>query len=286
MPLSVNDVYIEIRRTLKQADVSMPELEARELTAHVCGADKKRPADWAYRFLDDDTVARARALADRRIAGEPLAYLIGEWDFFGLTFRVTPDVLIPRSDTERLCEMAVSRAQEIVNPRVLDLCSGSGCIGIALAHAVPDAHVVAADLSEAAIAVARDNARRLGVSARYICLAADALADPPERLRGFHIMVCNPPYITGPEMGELDRSVADFEPHLALYGGADGLDFYRSVARRWMGVMLPGGTLYFECGWKQAAAVADLFAQEGFSDIRIEEDYAGVQRIVIVRLPY
>ena len=116
--------------------------------------------------------------------------------------------------------------------------------------------------------------------------AADALADPPERLRGFHIMVCNPPYITGPEMGELDRSVADFEPHLALYGGADGLDFYRSVARRWMGVMLPGGTLYFECGWKQAAAVADLFAQEGFSDIRIEEDYAGVQRIVIVRLPY
>lgn len=285
MALTVNDIYMEVRRALKRADISMPELEARELTAFVCGADKKRHADWGYRYLDDETVARARALTERRLNGEPLAYLIGEWDFYGLTFLVTPDVLIPRSDTEPLCEQAIARAQAIVCPRVLDLCCGSGCIGVALLHAVDDARVFAADVSEAALTVARENARRLGVSGRFFGVRADALGQPPEQLQGFHMMVCNPPYITGPEMAALDRSVADYEPHLALYGGADGLDFYRAIAAHWTGVMLPGGTMFFECGWKQAAQVASLFEEAGFMDIVIEEDYAGVRRVVVVRIP-
>lgn len=285
MTLTVNDVYMELRRRFKAADIPMPDLEARELAAFVSHADKRRTADWAYRYLDDATVEAARALAERRLNGEPLAYLIGEWDFYGYTFHITPDVLIPRTDTEKLCELAVLRAKEVVNPRVLDLCCGSGCIGLALLKEVSDARVAAVDISGKALSVARENANLLGVQARYVPLMGDAMGEPDPHLGRFHILVCNPPYITAAEMRELDHSVADFEPALALYGGEDGLDFYRSIARRWAGLVLPGGRMYFECGWRQATQVAGVFEDCGFRQISIEEDLSGVPRIVVIEKP-
>jgi len=212
--------------------------------------------------------------------------VLGEWDFYGITLRVTPDVLIPRSDTERLCELAIERVQTMQNPRVLDLCSGSGCIALALLHEVPAAQAVAVDVSPAAVDVANGNAARLGLSDRYRCVTGSALEPIADADRDtFDLMVCNPPYITADEIRELDRDVAEFEPHLALYGGEDGLDFYRTVMKTWRYAVKPGGYLLFECGWKQGKAVAEICRKAGLTEVQVETDYAGVPRIVCARVP-
>lgn len=282
---TIYDLYAATRKLFKAAGISMPDLEARELVAAATGADKSRTADWGHRYIDEPTRARAEDLCRRRLDGEPLAYLLGEWDFYGLTFQVTPDVLIPRPDTERLCELAIGRAAQVVNPRVLDLCAGSGCIGLSLAHEVEDARVVLLDVSDAALSVERENARRLGVDRRAIVMKGDALQAPVPALGRFHILTCNPPYVTGDEMAALDRSVAAFEPHLALYGGADGLDFYRAIAKNgWLDLLLPGGQAYFECGDRQYPAVAAILEDTNRGRVHVEEDTFGVQRIVVLEL--
>ncbi|MGE4547920.1 MAG: peptide chain release factor N(5)-glutamine methyltransferase [Intestinibacillus sp.] len=280
MTETINDLYMSLRRRFREAELPMPSLEARELTAAAAGVDKRQTANWGHIYLTEATVARAEELADRRLRGEPLAYLLGEWDFCGLTLKVTKDVLIPRSDTERLCELAIGQAQKVVNPRVLDLCCGSGCIGVALLKNVEDARVVAVDVSEEALAVTRENAYRCGVSSRHIALRGDALAAPDERLGHFHLLVCNPPYITAEEMCGLDRDVRDYEPVLALFGGDDGLDFYRSIAARWKDALLPGGMALFECGYRQYSQVAGILEEHGWRAIDIQEDLSGVLRIV------
>lgn len=283
MVQTINDLYMELRRQFRAADISMGELEARELVAFVTGSDKRKTADWGFRYLDPETIARARAMAERRLNGEPLAYILGEWDFFGRTFTVNPHVLIPRSDTEPLCQLAIEDAKTLENPKILDLCCGSGCIGLTLAAEIPDARVAAIDLSEEALVVARENARRLGVTARYFTACGDALGQPDEHLGTFDLLLCNPPYITAQEMTELDKSVVDFEPRMALYGGEDGLDFYRNIARHWVKMMVPGGRMYFECGWHQAADVAKIFQARGMDDCFLAEDLSGIQRIVVVK---
>lgn len=283
MTITINDLYIDLRRRFRAAGISMAELEARELTAFAAGADKRMTADWAYRYLDPDTAGRAYEMAERRVEGEPLAYILGEWDFCGHTFLVNRHVLIPRPDTEPLCALAIEDAKTLDAPKVLDLCCGSGCIGLSLLCAVPDARCCAVDLSEDALVVARENARRLGVAARYFTSAGNALSLPDAHLGAFDLMLCNPPYVAAAEMEELDRSVAAFEPRMALYGGEDGLDFYRNIAKNWVKMMNPGGRMYFECGWKQAQEVASIFDAHGMSDIFMAEDLSGILRIVVVK---
>lgn len=283
MTLTINDLYMELRRQFRAAGISMAELEARELTAFAAGADKRQTANWAYRYLDPETISHIRELAARRLTGEPLAYILGEWDFCGRTFLVNRHVLIPRPDTEVLCQLAIEDARTRTAPKVLDLCCGSGCIGLTLAAEIPDARVVAVDLSEDALVVARENARRLGVASRYFSAAGDALGLPDGHLGRFDLLLCNPPYITAAEMRELDASVAEYEPRMALYGGEDGLDFYRNIARHWTGMMNPGGRMYFECGWKQAQDVAAIFDARGMHDIFMAEDLTGVLRVVAVK---
>lgn len=271
---------MQLFKRFKEGGSPQPSLEARELTAYACKADKRKTADWGHCYLDDATVDYANLLCDRCLDGEPLAYVLGEWDFYGLTFKVTPDVLIPRSDTERLCELAIERARQVVNPRVLDLCCGSGCIGVALAHEVEDAHVTAVDISDAALLVSRENARRNGVSARYVALRGDVCSRPHHHLGAFDIIVSNPPYITADEMRGLDPSVRDFEPEQALFGGEDGLDFYRTICSKWGELLVPGGMLLFECGYRQAAEVAGILENNRFAGIGVTEDFSGVPRIV------
>lgn len=274
---------MEIRKKFRAADISMAELEARELTAFVTKTDKRMTANWAYCYLDDQTVELARQMTDRRLAHEPLAYILGEWDFYGHTFMVNKNVLIPRSDTEPLCQLAIEDAKTLENPKIIDVCCGSGCIGLTLAAEVPDARVVGLDISEEALAVSRENARRLGVVNRYSTSIGNALQKPDEHLGKFDIMLCNPPYITEDEMKELDKSVYDYEPHLALFGGTDGLDFYRNIAKNWTKMMNNGGRMYFECGYKQAGDVADIFKSFGMSDAFIAEDLSGIERIVVIK---
>lgn len=280
MVTTVWERYHSMCHELAQLDVAENELEARELVAFAAGVDARRMIDWKTTPLTAEAARRADALLRRRQAGEPLAYLLGEWDFYGYTFAVTPDVLIPRADTEWLCDAAVREARTRDMPRVLDLCCGSGCIGISLALTVPHAVVTAVDCSEAAIAVTQRNARRHALQApRFLAVCGDALE--PDSIAGtFDIVVSNPPYITAQEMRALDRSVVQYEPHLALFGGADGLDFYRAMARSPAFALADGGRIFLECGWKQGDAVAQLFRAAGWHDVQLQCDLAGIPRII------
>lgn len=280
MTKTINDVYMQLYRRFKEADEPQPSLAARELTAYACRVDKDKTAEWGHTYLDDATVDYAHLLCDRCLDGEPLAYILGEWDFYGLTFQVDRSVLIPRADTERLCELVIDRARQRVSPRILDLCCGSGCIGIAAAHEVEDARVTAVDNSDGALRVTRENARRLGVQNRVIALKADVTNEPPRSMGQYDLLVSNPPYITRAEMLELDKSVSAFEPHEALYGGVDGLDFYRAICAKWSRLIVPNGLAFFECGWQQADGVAAILEEHDFIDIGITEDLSGVPRIV------
>ena len=280
MTKTINDVYMQLYKRFRDADDPQPSLAARELTAYACRVDKDRTAEWGHTYLDDATVDYAHLLCDRCLYGEPLAYILGEWDFYGLTFQVDKNVLIPRADTERLCELVIGRARDKVSPRILDLCCGSGCIGIAAAHEVEDARVTAVDFSDGALRVTRENARRLGVQARFVALKADVLEDPPGGMGEYDILVSNPPYVTRQEMQELDRNVSEFEPHEALYGGPDGLDFYRAICAKWSSLLVPGGMALFECGWQQAADVAAIMEETHYTGVGITEDLSGVPRIV------
>ena len=280
MTKTINDVYMQLYKRFRDADEPQPSLAARELTAYACRVDKNQTAEWGHIYLDDATVDYAHLLCDRCLYGEPLAYILGEWDFYGLTFQVDKSVLIPRADTERLCELVIEQARQKVSPRILDLCCGSGCIGIAAAHEVEDARVTAVDVSDGALRVTRENARRLGVQSRFVALRADVLEDPPGGMGEYDILVSNPPYVTRREMQELDKSVSEFEPHEALYGGPDGLDFYRAICAKWRTLLVPGGAALFECGWKQAADVTAIMEENHFTGIGITEDLSGVPRIV------
>ncbi len=286
MTMTLNDLYITLRKRFKQEGVPQPDLEARELVAFAANADKTQTANWAYLYLADKTLAHVEELAERHLAGEPLAYLLGEWDFYGMTFQVTSDVLIPRQDTECLCELAIQYAKQVVNPRVLDLCCGSGCLGIALLKYVEDARATAVDISEAALKITWENALRHDVGGHLMAVRGNALELPSQNLGRFHLLISNPPYITAREMWELDSSVKNYEPELALFGGNDGLDFYRSIASKWSEAMLPGGMLMVECGYQQAAQVAAILEEYGWKNAEIKKDLNEVPRIVMAMAPF
>lgn len=278
--VSIWQNYLYLREQLSAMGVAEAELEARELMACAAGLDPRDTMRWKSIGLTPEAEQRAEAFLQRRQQEEPLAYLLGEWDFYGNRFYVTPDVLIPRGDTEWLCDAAVQAAKAMQNPRILDLCCGSGCIGISIALAVPDAQVTLLDCSEAALAVTRRNAGLYDLcEPRLTILQGDALQS--DSLDGiFDMVVSNPPYITAQEMTELDRSVDAYEPHLALYGGTDGLDFYRAMAERPAFRLSDGGKLFAECGWKQGQQAAGLFSAAGWNNVHLRCDLAGIPRII------
>ena len=212
--------------------------------------------------------------------GEPVAYLIGEWEFYGLTLEVDRSVLIPRIDTEVLAEAAVEYVRGLGPCRVLDLCAGSGCIGLAVADNAPGCRVLLGELSGDALQVCRKNVRRCGLEERVAAEKLDALKTPPQVIGKFSCIVCNPPYIPAADMEALDRSVKDFEPYGALCGGADGLDFYRAVTEKWRPALVPNGRVYFEAGIGQADEIASLMRDGGFEDIKIIPDTQGIPRVV------
>lgn len=278
--VSVWDCFLQLRHALSAMGVEEADLEARELMACAAGLDAQNTMRWKTRILTPEVRQRADAFLERRKQEEPLAYILGEWDFYGNRFFVTPDVLIPRGDTEWLCDAAVQAARAMQNPHVLDLCCGSGCIGISIALAVPGAQVTVLDYSEAALEVTGRNAELYHLREPKLKIRqGDALQ--PDSIDGiFDIVVSNPPYITAQEMAELDRSVDAYEPHLALYGGTDGLDFYRAMAEKPAFQLAQGGKLFAECGWKQGQQAAALFSAAGWNNVHLRSDLAGILRIV------
>jgi release factor glutamine methyltransferase len=229
--------------------------------------------------LTDSELAAYRSLVARRANREPLQYILGSQDFYGLDFAVTPAVLIPRHDTEVLVAEALKRAA--ADCRILDIGLGSGCIAVALAANLPGAAVCGVENSAAALAVARENADRHGVRLQFF---AGSLFEPLPSER-FDVIVSNPPYIPSGDLAGLDPEVRDFEPRAALDGGTDGLDFYRLLIPAAVDHLQPGGWLLVEVGIDQAAAVKDIFAVNGFSAIFTARDPGEIERVVGGRFP-
>ncbi len=280
-----NDIYLSARNLLRQSGVEAFSLEAKLLVAGAAGkttAQLLRDMSLYASNKIEDTVTEYIA---RRLRGEPVAYITGSWEFYGLPIVTTPDVLIPRMDTEKL----VDTAKELLtgrkmNARILDLCCGSGCITCAIGHEMPATRLVAIDISANALEVCRKNIAAQKLISRVICMQADALSSPPLGIGEFDMIVSNPPYIASEEIKTLDVSVKDFEPVWALDGGEDGLKFYKAIIKYWKSLLRQGGYLLFEVGEGQAQAVRDMLSAAGFGYTDTRKDTLGIDRVVFGRM--
>ncbi|MCD8066567.1 MAG: peptide chain release factor N(5)-glutamine methyltransferase [Oscillospiraceae bacterium] len=281
MAHTYNELYIETRRRLRDAGISAYALEARLITAMAAGKTTEKLLQDLNYYTTDAIARSVRELCDRRLAGEPVAYITGRWEFYGLPLEITPSVLIPRADTEVLVEKSVEMLRGVrQNAHVLDLCTGSGCVGCAIAKTMPAARVTLVDNSRAALDVARRNIRLNSLSSRVVCVEADVTQPPPLRLGRFDLITCNPPYIRTDELPTLDAEVRDYEPISALDGGEDGLDFYRAVLSRWTVLLSRGGAMLFEVGEGQADDVLNMMRGAGFIDLGTVRDTGATERVV------
>ncbi|MDY3782514.1 MAG: peptide chain release factor N(5)-glutamine methyltransferase [Candidatus Faecousia sp.] len=283
--VTYGELYLQTRACLLATE--SPEAAgpmARDLVSTLSGmtqetflAEKNSPVSEEICLKVDTALTRLRK-------GEPLPYVLGEWTFYGLPMYVSPDVLIPRDDTCALAEMAIHKGLFLdKDPRILDLCCGSGCIGLALASRLKDARVTLGDLSQEALAVARKNIQRNHMGGRVSCVKLNAMEAPPPFLGKFDMIVSNPPYVTAAEMEELPPSVKNYEPHMALYGGRDGLDFYRAITEGYCSVLKPGGFLCYEFGMGQGDAVCAILEQNGFTVLERTRDYNDRERAVLAQ---
>lgn len=276
MAKTYNTLYLDLRRALRAMGVEEAQLEARELICHVTGKSREEFFRSMQLYVVSDTEKEIESLARRRLAGEPLAYILGKWDFYGMELTVNPSVLIPRPDTEIIAQRAIEIARGSGDHcRVLDLCCGTGCIGLAVAKHAPNCRVVLSDISEEALAVARQNVRSSQLSRQITVFRADALEKPPAMIWDFNLIVCNPPYVRSEDMLMLAPSVRDFEPALALDGGPDGLKYYRTIAANWRGAMRSTCILLFEVGDDQADDVEKILSENGYRSIRRHKDAFG-----------
>lgn len=286
MVKTYNDYYQAARKALLQAGVEDAGLEARILCA---AAADKSPAAYLRDlrlYPGGDFELRAAEYLRRRLAGEPAAYIAGSWEFHGLELEVNSNVLIPRSDTEVVTDAAIEFLCTVPQAKVIDLCTGTGCIGLALAAAVPDCRVLLVDCDRRALMVAKRNALRCGLGQRAACIEADVLSAPPKPFgSGYDLLISNPPYIPTAEIDTLDASVRDYEPRLALDGGGDGLDFYRAIFARWVSILRPGGCLALECGEEQAPALLRFGADVGLVEPQVYKDTGGTDRAVLLYRP-
>ncbi len=280
MATTYNNLYLDLRARFRREGVFDPDRAARELMCTASGKTHDELVRDGRLYAPPETERALEDLARRHLAGEPVAYLIGEWEFYGIPLDISRSVLIPRPDTEVLAARAIEAAQGFSEPRVLDLCAGSGCIGLAIAKHVPAARVLLGELDEEAIKVCRQNIRRNDLAARVSVVRVDAREIPPRQLGEFDVIASNPPYIPTADIETLDASVRDNEPRIALDGGADGLDFYRAIIEKWRGALRPYGKLLFEVGIGQADTVLRMMRANAFGDIQILEDTGGVPRVV------
>lgn len=280
-PWTIRRVLAWAADDLKKRGNPSPRLDAELLLGKVLSLPRVKLVIDADRPLAKDELAAYRALHQRRRGGEPVAYLLGVREFYGRSFRVDSRVLVPRPDTEILVEVALARTHDrSLSLRVLDLCTGSGCVAITIARERPTATVIASDISPAALDVARENSVRLGAF-NVAFFEADLFALPAHRgAARFDLITANPPYIADGEARELPVDVRKFEPHSALFAGADGLDLVRRIVHEAPAHLEDGGVLALEVGAGQALAVEPLFAARGFTEVARSRDYGGHERVV------
>ena len=286
MKCSYHDLYFAAKKLLRQVDGGDAEFSARQLVAAATDRSiSQLVADFPLTAFQRD-IQRVHEMVDRRLKGEPLAYVLGQWEFYGLTLTVTPDVLIPRNDTEAVCDLAINQTRLLKqNPRVLDLCAGTGCIGLAVASKIKDARVTLADISPEAIRVAKRNVQNNHLSGRVSVMQLDVREAPPKFLGTYDLIVSNPPYVTAAQMESLDPSVKNYEPRIALYGGLDGLDFYRAIVENYTPLLRPGGYICLEFGMGQEADVCHILMQQGYELGRIARDSGERARAVLAQKP-
>lgn len=258
------------------------QLESRLLVAHAAGKTVAELLRDSNLYTTQDVADKVEDYIRRRLDGEPLAYITGSWEFYGIPLHITRDVLIPRMDTEIMIDAVRDLLTgRKMDARILDLCTGSGCIACAIAKELPATRTVAVDISPSALQVCRENAAAGRFNSRVLCMQADALATPPLGIGMFDVIVSNPPYIPSAEIETLDVSVRDYEPVWALDGGEDGLKFYRGIIKHWKTVLRPGGLIFFEVGEGQSAPVQDMLLSAGFSETATRTDSGGTERVVI-----
>jgi release factor glutamine methyltransferase len=280
-PWTIRRVLTWAAEDLKKRGNPTPRLDAELLLGKVLDVPRLKLVIDADRPLSKAELASYRELHQRRRKGEPVAYLLGVREFYGRPFRVDARVLIPRPDTEVLVETALTRtAARSLSLRALDLCTGSGCVAITIARERPTARVLGSDISASAVAVARDNAVRLGAF-NVAFFEADLFALPPEAgARKLDLVTANPPYIPAGDARELQVDIRDFEPHAALFGGDDGLALVRRIVQDAPAHLDEGGVLAVEVGAGQAPSVAALFRDGGFTSVETTRDYGGHERVV------
>ncbi len=265
---------------LRHAGVDAPRRDARLLVAKAIGADVSATITQPDRPLSPGEQAALEDLAAQRAARKPMAQILGVREFWSLDFHVSPDVLVPRPDSETLVAAVLGHIPDCAAPlRLLDLGTGSGCLLLALLSELPAAHGVGVDISGPAIAVARRNAEALGLAQRAVFAVSHwtaGLAGP------FDIVVSNPPYIATADLDALMPEVAQYDPRQALAGGADGLDAYRAIFPGLIGLLAPTGLVALEIGASQGAAVVELAAQRGFAALSHHRDLAGIARCLVL----
>ncbi|MDR0446908.1 MAG: peptide chain release factor N(5)-glutamine methyltransferase [Oscillospiraceae bacterium] len=287
--------YGELRReaagALRAAGVSAAALEARLMAERAAGMTRTE-------YLREDGATAPKGVAEtlrqmtrRRERGEPAAYITGEWEFYSLPILVSRATLIPRADTETLAAHAIEILTALFDEfpaspalRVLDLCAGTGCVGLAIAANVQGVEVTLADKYDGAAELCRKNIERCALSARLSVAPADALLPPPRDMGAFDMIVCNPPYIPTGDIDATDVSVREYEPMYALDGGADGLLFFRAIAHLWKSALKNGGYLLFECGAAQADDVQRILRDNGFTQLSTATDTGGHVRVVAGQL--
>ncbi len=273
-------LWTDVRRRLEAAGVELPVFDARLLLEEGAGVARMDILTEPRRELSEAQVAAVTALAARREAREPIAHILGRKQFWSLALEVSPDVLVPRPDTETVVQAALAFLPEGEAARVLDLGVGSGAILLAILSERPQAHGVGVDVSEAALTVARANGEKLELNNRISWRRGEWDAGFEG---GFDVVVSNPPYIPSAEIETLEPEVSRYEPRQALDGGADGLDAYRAIVPRLPHLLRPGGGFALEVGQGQADTVADMARQAGLEAVETRPDLAGISRVVCGR---
>lgn len=278
--ITVGAALRRLTHYLEENGIEDPDFEALQMLQSL-GYSKIRILE-GRGVLTQQQQEQLRQLASRRLEGEPLQYLLGEWEFYGLTLKVGPGVLIPRPDTETLVEAGLSYLKGRTGCRVLDLCAGTGCVGLAVERSAKNISALyALEKEEAAFFYLKENLA--AYESRVMPLHQDGLAPGPEADR-LDLILCNPPYLTGEDMESLQTEVR-YEPPSALDGGEDGLDFYRRLTAVWKDRLVSGGLLAYEIGMGQQEDVTQILRQEGLEQIHWKEDLSGIVRVVAGRKP-
>lgn len=273
--MTYRELLNNVRRTLSSSGIQAAQMEAFLMLEHSCGVDRTHYPLVSDTLCPSEMVEKLYALMDRRLKGEPIQYILGKWEFFGYDFFVGKGVLIPRPETELLVQTALDCINEIENPVVADLCSGSGCIAISIKKERSVTDVYAFELSDTAFGYLNKNAELNSVDIHAI--NADILQKPNIDVK-FDIIVSNPPYIRTNVIPTLEDEVKQ-EPVMALDGDEDGLKFYRAIPKVWSPYLKKGGVLAFEIGYDQGKEVSYILTESGFSDVRVIQDLSGNDRV-------